>query len=293
MSFIELYSPREGNVLIHKSEKSYWRTQDRVEFALYEDRKNAVLVITAHNVEKTDEIYRTIFLDLEKLYFELEAKAQGHRDPLTKKKNKKLNDEALVKATTDFVLTRLNIKKEPLPWPTFLESVDGTSHDNSTEQRQPDDVGPKDEAAEIMERMCTFDKMSSDSPDLHLEIAPPAIYCATPDGGGVDLEFLRVNPPKPQLGSVEIDTEADKANEKSNGNNEKKVESTENEKKAPAVNKIEKNDKGGKAKSAVGVSAKKSATVAPMGSTSVPSTGKKKSNSAAKNNKSSKKVAPS
>lgn len=51
-----------------------------------------VLVVTARNVEKVSEVYRTLFLHLPSLYFELEAKAQGNREPLTRKKNQLLTD---------------------------------------------------------------------------------------------------------------------------------------------------------------------------------------------------------
>lgn len=184
LSFTELYSPREdpSQRLICRKEKSFWRTQDRVEFALFEDRKWGVLVATCRNVEKLDEVYRTIFLDLEKLYFEVEAKAQGNREPLTKKNSKKLNDDAsLFKAVSDFVLSRLNIKVDRLPWPCFSPQL-------------PEDTSSND----IVERMCTFDKMSSDTVDL--EVSPPPYYQAKQNEIGNSilselLQYLRAVPP--------------------------------------------------------------------------------------------------
>lgn len=189
LSFSELYSPRQGTLLIAKTEKSFWRTQDRVEFALYENRMEKVLVVTARNMEKKDEVYRTIFLDLPKLYFELEAKAQGNRDPLTKKKNKKLDDEALSKSVTDYVLTRLNLKSDHIAWPTFApaETSEQASQASSTTE-------PTSEGAKLMERMCTFDKMASDATDVNIEIGPPAFYCTALNERDA-LEYLRALPP--------------------------------------------------------------------------------------------------
>ena len=95
LKFDELYSPRDNNqpVLIKKEEKSYWRTRDRIEYALYEDRQHKVLVVTCYNVE-AKEALRTIFVCLETLFFEVESKARASRDALTKKKDKKLAEDA-------------------------------------------------------------------------------------------------------------------------------------------------------------------------------------------------------
>ena len=71
LTFNELYSPRETRILLSKKEVSYWRTRDRIEYCLYEDRFHKVLIITCYNIDKK-ETYRTIFVDLEKLYYEVE-----------------------------------------------------------------------------------------------------------------------------------------------------------------------------------------------------------------------------
>ena len=189
LSFMELYSPRTDLILIHKSEKSYWRTRDRIEYCLYEDRKNKTMVITCRNLDNV-EVYRTIFLDLEVLYYEIECKIQGNRDKLIRKKDKKLNtDELLHKAAADFVLARLNINSELLSWPDFSiqSAVDQTiSTEKTTETSQPvhiaaDTIVDNITTATIetatsgtgtiilpptdtipTERMCTFNKLASD-----------------------------------------------------------------------------------------------------------------------------------
>lgn len=119
LSFDELYSPRDKRLLVLKKEVSYWRTRDRIEYNIYEDRSHKVLIITCFNIEKK-EAFRTIFVDLERLYFEIESKARDSRELLTIKSNKKLGDDAvLFKSVGDYVLARLNIKADPLPWPSF------------------------------------------------------------------------------------------------------------------------------------------------------------------------------
>eukprot|EP00602_Paraphysomonas_sp_CaronLab_P008723 CAMPEP_0185036302 /NCGR_PEP_ID=MMETSP1103-20130426/29102_1 /TAXON_ID=36769 /ORGANISM="Paraphysomonas bandaiensis, Strain Caron Lab Isolate" /LENGTH=258 /DNA_ID=CAMNT_0027573801 /DNA_START=298 /DNA_END=1074 /DNA_ORIENTATION=+ len=118
-----------------------------------------------------DEYYRTIFLNMAQLYFEVESKAQGVRELLTKKKNKKLDGADLYKATSEFILARLFIKKDAIPWPVF----------NSPRQENPDTTVPsatvegadtaaaestvatsENSAGVHTERMCTFEKLSGD-----------------------------------------------------------------------------------------------------------------------------------
>ena len=111
LTFPELYSPRTeySKTMISKSEKSYWRTRDRIEYTMWEDRKSRLLIVTCYNVEAKEPL-RTIFLNLEVLYYEVESKARGNRDVLTKKKDKKLADDSVLwKAASDYVLARLNI----------------------------------------------------------------------------------------------------------------------------------------------------------------------------------------
>lgn len=103
LSFEELYSPRD-RVILYKGEKSYWRTRDRVEFIIYEDRRFKCMFITCRNIEKS-EIYRTIFLKLDVLYYELESKARGCRESLIRKKDKKLDNDSLKKGIIDFILS--------------------------------------------------------------------------------------------------------------------------------------------------------------------------------------------
>ncbi len=46
LSFVELYSPRDKRIILHKGEKSYWRTRDRIEYTLIEDRSAQLLIVT-------------------------------------------------------------------------------------------------------------------------------------------------------------------------------------------------------------------------------------------------------
>jgi hypothetical protein len=148
LSFSELYSPRD-RLKIAKTEKSFWRTRDRIEFHIYEDRKEKILIITCYNIEGQIP-FRTIFLNLEILYNEIEYKLRGNeRIQLTKKSDKKLDNSILPKQVSDYVIARLNIGQASLPWPSFGS-----------------------EAIDHSERMCTFDKLSSDEWE-NMEIPPP------------------------------------------------------------------------------------------------------------------------
>ena len=102
LSFNELYSPRPLNEngtdfrLVHKGERSYWRTRDRVVYEITESRKHGVIVVTCRNPEIEDQylegaVYRTIFLDIAKLYNELLFKTRGKKgitDPRGAVRNK-------------------------------------------------------------------------------------------------------------------------------------------------------------------------------------------------------------
>lgn len=51
---------------------------------MWEDRENRVLIITSRNTE-SNEAYRTMFVDLERLYFEIESKVSDSSHKLTMK----------------------------------------------------------------------------------------------------------------------------------------------------------------------------------------------------------------
>lgn len=187
LNFAELYSPRmeQQHTMISKSEKSYWRTRDRIEFTMYEDRKGQVMIITCWSVE-AKESFRTIFVDLERLYHEVESKARGSRVLLTKKKDKKLSDDADVrKAAAEFLLARLNIKHEPMPWPAFVADEAMAAAAAVTDGTDAALNAPP----EHMERMCTLDRMTNDE-YVYLEI--PCPFAVTPDA-----------PPPPELATIE------------------------------------------------------------------------------------------
>jgi hypothetical protein len=202
LTFAELYSPRteQQQAVISKSEKSYWRTRDRIEFTIYEDRKTKLVIITCWSVESI-ESFRTIFVDLERLYHEVESKARGCRDLLTKKKDKKLSEDADVrKAASEFLLARLNIKQEPLPWPAFVADEVPAAGAIAAAPSAVDIAVPavtgSDSAdtepfvlPDLMERMCTLDRMANDEYE-YLEIPCP-------------FDVVPGAPPPPELAAIE------------------------------------------------------------------------------------------
>ncbi len=129
------------------------------------------------NVE-AKEALRTIFLKLDVLYFEVDAKARDSREPLVFKKDRALaDDKALSKATVDFVLARLDIKADPLPWPTSFTVVPvdplvaPASAALSVPPAEPPLSAPTPTGP--TERMATFEKLSSDAYS-ELEVVCPA-----------------------------------------------------------------------------------------------------------------------
>jgi len=181
LTFAELYSPRESAKLVGNIEKSYWRTRERIEYNFWEYREQKSFIITCRNID-SNEVFRTIFLDIEALYFEIESKARGNRESITKKKDKKLPEDAeLHKATIDYLQSRLNIKSEPLQWPTFF--IPSQSSDIAvTSQSQI--------LEKASERMCTFDKLSGDVYDCMEINYDPAISI---DG----IPFTKITPTVP------------------------------------------------------------------------------------------------
>lgn len=186
LTFPELYSPRSERRAFYKGEKSFWRTRDRIEFNMHEDRSSNVVIVTCRNLDKP-ELYRTIFLSLAALCFEVESKAQGNRDPLVRKKDKKLNtDEALHKAMAEYVLARLNIGAEPLQWPDFSVNSDKTETNNN-DDNENDSLKESQSTAGPVERMCTFSKLANDVFDV-MEIDRPAKLCLD------NIEHVRLRP---------------------------------------------------------------------------------------------------
>ena len=120
LTFQQLFSPRDKHRLIGKEEKSYWRTRDRIQYTVYEDRLNGIIIITCKSVEGEKSTFRTIFIDCVMLYFELQYKAKGNRDPIVKKAESKFSsDSELDKATMAFLSQRLNIGSDPIEWPVL------------------------------------------------------------------------------------------------------------------------------------------------------------------------------
>jgi hypothetical protein len=188
LAFAELYSPR-GNVPIHMltTVKSFWRTRDEVSFHFFELRSKCMIVICCSD-RKTAVPYRTIVVSLEKLYGELEAKARETRDPLFKKKEKKLTEDAvLYKAACDYLLARLNIVADPKPWPRSQPVKCSTDNTASAVQEIVC------EAEVALERMVTLDKLSSDTFYDTLEI-PCELLNSVGDLGPIDRQLLKLAP---------------------------------------------------------------------------------------------------
>lgn len=200
LRFDELYSPREGTVLIGKSEKHYWRTRDRIQFQFYANRTNQVVFITCINMDNK-EIYRTIFLDAEVLYFEVECKAQeGNRTKMARKREKRLfSDEMLHRAVVEYIRARLFITNDLLLWPDFsaptatpttqdaLKNAEDPSHggrsprsvEHGAELSLPlpdadvDTEGGPAKPIQYFEKQVTFNKLSNDQYGDNLEINKP------------------------------------------------------------------------------------------------------------------------
>ena len=121
--------------LIHSSEKSFWRTGDRVLFHLYEDRRRRLFIVVSRDAAApppTDASqpptgeYRPLFIRLDLVYTLLENKAQSSssapRAPLEPLRKRTItDDDALVNEAVQFLLARLApAGKEPLPLPPWL-----------------------------------------------------------------------------------------------------------------------------------------------------------------------------
>lgn len=226
LRFDELYSPRPDTVLIGKSEKHYWRTRDRIQFQFYANRENKVVFITCCNMDDRT-VYRTIFLDAEVLYFEVECRAQeGYRGKLTRKREKRLfSDEMLHRSVVEYIRARLFITNDQLLWPDFAEpTTSPTTHDavQHDAAAQPDSVDtgspmsveegvqpPADIPPQVptgpCEKMCTFNKLSNDlydkmeinkPPNLSLEGILHTKIVAT--------DYRPPSPPKPVEVPVEV-----------------------------------------------------------------------------------------
>ena len=206
-SFDELYSPREETIrLLWSIEEHYWRTRCRVQFKCYEMRSKQIMILTCVNTE-TNEDYRTIILKLDALYKIIEDKAADRKENevLKFKKEKKLKtDDELASAVKEYVKARLQMKKQPQPWPVFATTVDTEgvgeggignhvkeSTTNSEAITTDEAVAPvvamatagvggeNDSNSDYKEMMITFEKLHEDMVDI--EIAPPldlTTWCA-------------------------------------------------------------------------------------------------------------------
>jgi hypothetical protein len=209
LQFHELYTPRGSPEdaakprLIYKGEKSFWRTRDRIEFSFFESRLCKTMIVASQNIDN-QTAYRTIFLNLEALYFELESKARGDRLPLTKKKDRKLDETLLHKSASDYILARLNIGADPVPWPKFVDNVSPPENTSAGTPSLDVSLSPLllpavDAGAAVSppselpqgERMCVFLKLSGDA--CSLEIERPASLSLD----SIDAKYLKLEATTP------------------------------------------------------------------------------------------------
>ena len=211
LTFNELYSPRD-RILVLKKEISYWRTRDRIEYCLYEDRFHKVLIITCYNIDKK-ETYRTIFVDLEKLFYEVESKARDSKELLTIKSNKKLSDDAtLHKLVGDYIIARLSIKADPLPWPSEQVAPQPTIEAQTLATAVPIETNDMTSTVGPMERQCTLEKLSSDEYTT-IEISKPTASTFLLDIPNVKLEptvAIQVTEQQQQVDPSIVDTSKEK-----------------------------------------------------------------------------------
>ena len=204
LKFEELYSPRGETPQAVRSavsigsiqEKDYWRTRDRIAFKFYENRHKRVMIITCKDMSKSDgAALKTILVDLSLLYFEVDAKLRGSREPVVKKTDKAFKDDAsLHKAVTDYLLARLNIIKDPVEWPLFdasyvyppaptEEGEGGESADDTEDTKAATEATDATGATAVdgetaavtaptgpLERMVSLTKLSADVNTLELPI---------------------------------------------------------------------------------------------------------------------------
>ena len=215
LEFSELYSPRaEVPTAINGQslQKSFWRTRDDLTFGLYEWRSKGWMIVTCRDTAPKGSVYRTILLDLRKLYFELEAKARGDREPLLRKRDKTLADDAqLHKAAAAFILARLTVGTEELPWPTTFAAPAAAAAAAAAAADAVDAVAaaagatvtaaeePVTATAVAKEKMAVFSLLSGDSEVLEL---PCSLLEGQPGLEAVDPLTLKLRPtPAPGPGA--------------------------------------------------------------------------------------------
>ncbi len=210
LTFHELYSPRGESgapVRIGACEKLYWRTRDRIAFSFYECRAEKILIITCKDVSlPSGTTFKTILVDLETLYFELDQRKRGIEppEPLLFKTNKGiLTDVELHKAAIDHLLARLNISEEPLCWPVFNEAT--WSRVNPLQQGMSSSPTPlagtisspdgADEKCVVApkERMLTLSQLALDKAPLEIPIEVLSMLNVNTSG----IEHLKVKPSVP------------------------------------------------------------------------------------------------
>jgi hypothetical protein len=132
-------------------------------------------------VEKQQQLlYRTMFLDLELLYHELEVKSSGRprEEMVYKLKDLVLKDEEMLqKLAVDYILARIHPTTEAVSWPCFGPDgylLEGEAADDTTATAIAVSY-PK-------EKMCRMNKFHNDL-YTSLEVSPPPLHYTPPPHG--------------------------------------------------------------------------------------------------------------
>ena len=93
LTFDELYTPREGVVLMGTVSKSFWRTREAFDFHVYELRKERLIVVCCLEMN-SKSVFKTIVAKMVPLYKQVEDKKRGAEEPIVRKNQKGLADDA-------------------------------------------------------------------------------------------------------------------------------------------------------------------------------------------------------
>lgn len=183
LKFEDIYSSAERFREICSSEKHYWRTRDVVLHKMYEDRQLKILLITNRNVN-TQQVYRTIVVNLELLYKVLEMKASENKNEYVYNKSDLfIPDDAIAKEASNYLFQRLYVTKTEVEWPSYDEagcmipeaSPDSVESEPSVEMKSPVE-SPKynssSNSAVTLQKMCRLYKLFGDDYQS-LEVVPP------------------------------------------------------------------------------------------------------------------------
>jgi hypothetical protein len=132
-TFKDLWPVRERKK-IHQSEKHYWRSNERIQYTIHEDRDAECAIVVSIDTDKKEEL-RTLFVSLPLLYSQLENKKQkkeGHELP----EKVTLTDAEIEKQASDYLLSRFAISADaPIP-AHAMPGAEGAERAEGPPQRQ-------------------------------------------------------------------------------------------------------------------------------------------------------------